>query len=296
MAETHRAAIMAELQHFKIDDKPDDILAAVAADGAVIVDGVMNQRLADQIAAETMPYIEASPAGSEAFTGALTTRTGALVARSDGCRQLVMNESILNLVNAYLAPYCERVQLHLTQVIRIKPGQPKQVLHRDRQAWGELIPPSIEPQLNTIWALTDFSFENGATQVVPRSNHWDYSRKADDQEVTYACMSRGSVLLYSGSVIHGGGENQSTSDRIGINITYSLGWLRQEENQYLSCPPAVAQDLDRQLQALLGYTMGSVACGYFSELGEPGIARELCPPEFAVGSTPAQGAGIIDQI
>lgn len=287
---------MAELQHFDLADSHDDILAAVAADGAVIIDSAMSPDLADQIASETMPYIEASPPGNEAFTGAQTTRTGALVARSAGCRRLVTEASILALVDAYLSPYCEQIQLHLTQMIRIQPGQPKQVLHRDRQAWGKFIPPSIEPQLNTIWALTDFTFENGATQVVPGSNHWDYSRKAIDDEISYAVMSRGSVLLYSGSVIHGGGENQATADRIGINLTYSLGWLRQEENQYLSCAPEVAKDLDPALQALLGYTMGSVACGYFSERGKPGVARELCPPEFAVGGEPVNGAGIIDQV
>jgi hypothetical protein len=286
---------MLELKHFCVGDSETDILAAVAADGAVILDDMMSDELADRIASETMPYIEASPPGNELFTGALTTRTGALIARSEGCQRLAADAKILSLVNTFLSPFCEKIQLHLSQMIRIKPGQPRQVLHRDRQAWGEFIPPSIEPQLNTIWALTDFSFENGATQVVPGSQLWDYSRKAMDNEVTCAAMTRGSVLLYSGSVIHGGGENQSGADRIGINLTYSLGWLRQEENQFLSCPPDVAKDLNPELQALLGYTMGSVACGYFSELGEPGKARELCPPEFAVGSKPAKGAGIIDQ-
>lgn len=287
---------MASIKHFALNSAKAEILQAIADDGAAIIDGVMDHHQADRVATETMPYILASPPGNEAFTGAKTTRTGALVARSPACRELVMNELVLGLVNEYLAPYCERIQLHLTQMIRIQPGQPKQLLHRDRQAWGEMIPRSIEPQLNTIWALTDFSFENGATQVVPGSNHWDYDRRAEPSEVTQATMERGSVLLYSGSVIHGGGENVSDDDRIGINLTYTLGWLRQEENQYLSCPPEVARNLDPELQALLGYTMGSVACGYFSELGEPGQARELCPPELAVGSVPSGGAGIVDQL
>ena len=137
--------------------------------------------------------------------------------------------------------HASAMQLHLTQVISISPGQQAQALHRDRQAWGMIMPPSIEPQLNTIWALTEFTHENGATQVIPGSHRWDWSRKPKKEETCSAEMTRGSVLLYSGSVIHGGGANVADSDRMGINITYSLAWLRQEENQFLSCPPEAAQ-------------------------------------------------------
>ena len=89
-------------------------------------------------------------------------------------------------------------------------------------------------------------------------------------------MKAGSVLVYSGSVIHAGGENRTDADRVGINITYCLGWLRQEENQYLSCPPAIARTLEPELQALLGYAMGSYALGYYSPPLPPGEAPRWC--------------------
>ena len=187
--------------------------------------------------------------------------------------------------------------MYVTQVIRIKPGQPKQPVHRDRQAWGDHLPRDLEPQLNCIWALTAFTKENGATQVVPGSHTWEYSRRANEDEITYAEMPRGSVLIYSGSVIHSDGENSSDMERVGINITYSLGWLRQEENQFLSCPPDVARNLQPELQELLGYTMGSAACGYYSQLLPPGEAKEFCPPEYSLGRAPRAGMemGIVDQ-
>lgn len=279
---------MAELQTLKPNASMQDILDAVNRDGAVIVADVMSPALADQIEKETMPFIAATPDG-QGFTGEHTTRTGALTVRSDGCRELITSPLVLDSVKAFLEPYCEQVQLHLTQVIRIKSGQGKQPLHRDRQAWGDFMPASIEPQLNTIWALTDFTEENGATQVIPGSHQWDYDREMKVSETITAEMSRGSVLIYSGSVVHGGGANVSGGDRMGINITYSLGWLRQEENQYLSCPPEYAKDFEPELQELLGYTMGSIACGYYSELKPAGEARELCPPEYAVGREPREG-------
>ena len=165
------------------------------------------------------------------------------------------------------------------------PGQPKQLLHRDRLVWGQYLQ-GLEPQLNTLWALTEFSQENGATQVVPGSAAWPEEREASPADITYAEMSPGSVLVYSGSVIHGGGANASPADRVGLNITYSLGWLRQEENQYLSCPPELAKDFAPELQELLGYTMMNYALGYFT----PPVAAEqeigLRPPEFALGRRP----------
>jgi ectoine hydroxylase-related dioxygenase (phytanoyl-CoA dioxygenase family) len=282
---------MTGLQTLAADASVEAILAAIDKDGAVIIEDLMGPELADQIHEETKSYIDATPQGA-GFTGEHTTRTGALAVRSAGCCELILNTGVLSSVRAFLAPYCQQIQLHLTQVIRIQPGQEKQVLHRDRQAWGEIMPPSIEPQLNTLWALTDFTHENGATQVIPGSHRWDYGREAKPEEAVSAEMRRGSVLMYSGSVVHGGGANVSASDRAGINITYSLGWLRQEENQFLSCPPELAKDMEPELQELLGYTMGSVACGYFSEPKPAGVARELCAPEYALGRGPRPGQGI----
>jgi ectoine hydroxylase-related dioxygenase (phytanoyl-CoA dioxygenase family) len=167
------------------------------------------------------------------------------------------------------------------------PGQGKQVIHRDRWAWGKYLQ-GIEPQLNTIWALTDFSEENGATQVVPGSVDWPDDRQPEPDEICQAVMPAGSLLLYSGSVFHGGGENRSNADRVGLNITYSLGWLRQEENQFLSCPPEIAKDLEPALQDLLGYTQGSYALGYYTPPLPPGEGPEIVGPEYAVGRQAGQ--------
>jgi ectoine hydroxylase-related dioxygenase (phytanoyl-CoA dioxygenase family) len=270
---------MPSLKHLPATAKNDDVMKVLAEDAAVIIDGLMTPDLLDRVRTEIMPYVEATPHGRDDFTGRLTTRTGALVARSPACRELVMDKLVNEATAAFLAPFCDRYQLHLTQVIRIKPGQGAQVLHRDRLAWGGYLQRSIEPQLNMIWAVTDFTKENGATRVVPGSHLWEDGRGAHEDEITYAEMKAGSVIIYTGSVIHSGGANVSQSDRVGINITYSLGWLRQEENQYLSCPPDIAASLSPDLQRLIGYSMGSYALGYFSPPLAPGKGPEIVPPE-----------------
>ena len=277
---------MPVLQHLPADAAPEAIAAILDQDGALILDDVIPPAAVAAVMGELSPYIDATPVGRDQFTGFSTTRTGALVARSPLARELVMHPAILAACDAYLLRACDRYQLHLTQVIRIRPGQPRQALHRDRLAWGGFLK-DVEPQLNTIWAMTDFTEENGATQVVPGSPLWAEGRRAEPHEIGYAEMNAGSVLVYSGSVIHGGGENRSNADRVGVNITYCLGWLRQEENQYLSCPPEIARTLDKKLQALLGYAMGSYALGYYTPPLPPGAGPEVAPPQVALGEKAA---------
>lgn len=268
---------------------PDDILAVIDRDGAVILGNVMAPAEVDRLVAEIMPWVEATPTGADGFSGVRTTRTGALVARSATSRELILNPLINTLCERFLKPNCERYQLHLGQVIRIMPGQTAQPIHRDRWAWGTHLK-GVEPQLNTIWALTDFRRENGATQVVPGSIDWPDDRRPTEDEITWAEMPRGSVLIYTGTVFHGGGANTSDGDRLGLNITYSLGWLRQEENQYLSCPPEIARTLDPALQKLIGYDIGAYALGYYTPPLPPGEGPEAVSPMFALTGDVTGGA------
>jgi len=287
---------MPELQTLPAEAGIETILAAMEADGACIVADALAPALAGTFLDQVMPYVEATCYGGDEFSGKHTRRTGALVARTPACRDIVMDKRILGAAEAFLAPFAERIQLHLTQTIFIDPGEGAQLFHRDRQAWGKHIPASIEPQFNTIWALTDFTADNGATRVVPGSHRWEAGRQPEASEVCQAVMRAGSVLLYSGSVIHSGGENRTREVRMGLNITYCLGWLRQEENQFLSCPPEIAATLPQDLQALLGYTMGNYALGYYSiPFPGEGDSAGIQPPEQAVGSTPRPGFSLTNE-
>lgn len=272
---------MPALEHLSADAPIGEIMAVLDRDGALILDDVISPEAADAVRAELQPFVDATEPGKDGFSGRRTTRTGALVARSPLCRELILEPRIRAICDAVLLPSCDRYQLHLGQVIRIMPGQGAQSIHRDRWAWGTHLK-NVEPQLNTIWALTDFTRENGATQVIPGSIDWPDDRVAEPGEITCAAMRRGSVLVYTGTVFHGGGANVSDADRQGLNITYALGWLRQEENQYLSCPPEIARTLDPELQDLIGYAMGGYALGYYTPPLPPGEGPEVVPPTFAL--------------
>jgi ectoine hydroxylase-related dioxygenase (phytanoyl-CoA dioxygenase family) len=284
---------MPELQTLPSTSTTDEILTVINQDGAVILKDVLTEAEINQFREELDPYMEATANGADDFTGRSTTRTGGLVSRSAQARDMIMNKTVLDAANAFLDPYCQRIQLHLSQIIRLKPGQGKQPIHRDRWAWGHYMN-GIEPQFNTIWAINDFTEENGATQVVPGSTGWPDDRKAEPEEICQAVMSAGSVLLYTGSVFHSGGANLSSGDRIGANLTYALSWLRQEENQYLSTPPELAKHYSPELQDLLGYAMGQFALGYYTPPGAPGEHPECVTTVHAVREVEESSLGGAD--
>jgi phytanoyl-CoA dioxygenase PhyH len=257
------------LRHFARTAAIADITAALKEDGAAIVDSVLTAAEMDAVAGELKPWMDKTPFGPDDFSGHRTKRTGGLVARSPKCRELVMHPLILGTAGELLS-HAASFQLHLTQVIAIGPGEPAQMIHRDQWAFDFFpFPRDYEVQCNTIWAMTDFTEENGATRVIPGSNHFEDKMRFEEKDTIPAEMKKGSVLLYSGSIYHGGGANRSNATRIGINITYNLSWLRQEENQYLSVPLEIARTLPVDLLKLMGYRRGAYALGYVDDLRDP---------------------------
>ena len=258
-----------KIEHLPADASPKAMADIIRRDGAAIVDDILSQTEADALERELKPFIDRTAFGPDEFSGKRTKRTGGLVARSPKCRELVMHPAILGAAGDLLS-HATSFQLHLTQVIAIGPGEPAQAIHRDQWAFDFFpFPKDYEVQFNTIWALTDFTKENGATRVIPGSNHLEDRLKFKEEDTIPAEMRRGSVLLYNGSVYHGGGANRSDATRVGINITYNLSWLRQEENQYLAVPPEIAKTLPVDLLKLIGYRRGAYALGYVDDLRDP---------------------------
>jgi ectoine hydroxylase-related dioxygenase (phytanoyl-CoA dioxygenase family) len=242
---------------------------ALAREGCAIVESVATTGELDRVRAEMQPYVDATPFGGDEFAGRRTRRTGGLIARSPASRAVVTHPLVLGAVRTLLA-HATGVQLHLTQVIAVGPGAPGQTIHRDQWAFDFFpFPVGYEVQCNTIWAMTDFTVANGATRVVPGS-HRAADRLAFEHDQTEAAeMPAGSVLFYTGSLYHGAGANRSAEVRYGLNVTYAVSWLRQEENQYLSVPAEVARELPDPLLRLMGYARGAYALGYVDDMRDP---------------------------
>ena len=245
-------------------DGLDAALLALDTAGAVIIEGAVDQLAAQAAAFELEPYLRRTPVGEGAFYGTATRRCGALVKKSDTLAQWAVHVHVLNIMNRVLGGNCERFQLNATQGIRIEPGEGAQFLHRDEELFPVVpnLSPRIELMVNAIWALTPFTAENGATRIVPGSHKWPLDREPQVGETVPACMAPGDVVLFLGSVLHGGGANRSDAPRTGAVFSYSLGWLRQTENCVLSVPWEDACQLPIRLQELLGYQVHRPSLGW----------------------------------
>ncbi len=263
----------ATVQRFSVGDDVAPILAALGADGAVIVEGLLTQDVVDRVNADVEDAVRAADPSAEmfnefmhAFHGSETKQVAGVPGLSPTFATEVMCHPLyLAIADAILGPNCARFQLNLGHLLQRGPGSPDQVLHRDEAVWSDVPRPGPELQLASVIAFVDFTRDNGATRVVPGSHTWDdraltpfeqvMGPQPKPEQVAYAEMPAGSAVIYLGGTIHGGSANTTNIPRRGAHLSYCLGWLRTEENNYLSTPPDVAAKLPRQAQELLGYAV-----------------------------------------
>src|ERR1700742_5052516 len=253
------------------DSSPADIAQVLREDGCVVIADLASAETMDQIRAELDQHLAITSGGNTDFLGAPPRRTGALIARSPTARSLITHPTILDTLDLVLGDHASTFQVDLTQLVTIGPGEPAQMIHRDQWSFDRYpFPTGFEAEVATMWAVTDFTEEMGATRMVVGSHRWEEDPDDVDPALSSpAVMTKGSVLLYTGSIFHGGGANTTKASRIGMNVGYSLGWLRQEENQYLACPPEIARTLPEGLLRLMGYQRGSYSIGYVDNMREP---------------------------
>lgn len=241
-----------DLQTFKNTEKAEKIIQAIEKDGAVIVEDALSSEQMDLLIAESDQMLSTSENCDGIFHGYKTKRVGALIAKSQICREMAVDPIVLAVMDHFLLPGCSEYQINLTQLISIGPGEKEQILHPDEGLF-HYDHPGQEAMINVMWAVDDFTIENGATRVAPGSHKWPRDRMPEAHEITQAEMKKGSYFIYLGSAVHGGGANKSKACRTGIVMSYCLGWLRQAENQYLSVPKEMVKDFPERLQRLLGY-------------------------------------------
>jgi len=243
---------MAEVKTVKASAGEAVINEILERDGCIVIEDVLDTRQVADVAAELAPHFDEVPNCAGDFYGYVTKRLSGLIAKSRACQSMAIHPEILGVMDHFLLKGCRGYHLNLTQAIQIGPGEPAQVIHRDDLMFN-FAHPEFEAMINAMWAVDDFTAENGATHVVPGSHKWPLDRQAQPDEEAQGVMKRGSVLIYLGSLQHGGGANRTDRPRTGIVHSYSLGWLRQAEPQYFAVPREIARTLPERLQRLLGY-------------------------------------------
>jgi hypothetical protein len=278
------------VEKISVGANTDDIFKIIDRDGAVIISGLLDDQEVEQLTTELNPVFEDASFCDGLYFGQSTKRIHSLVAKSKSFRKLAIHSAAINLANRILGPYCEKIQMNASQGIQIWPGAAEQILHRDDAKFPTQYF-DCEFMTNMIVACTKFTRENGCTRFALGSHKWeDKSRRAIETEISYAEMEPGDAVFFVGSVIHSGGANCSSKPRTGVVMGYSLGWLRQTENQYLVAPPEIAKDFPEALQDLLGYAVHRPNLGMY-EGNEPKALLQSTPNKKLITHdwlTPAQ--------
>jgi hypothetical protein len=262
----------ATLARFTPDADPDVVCAAIERDGGVIVEGMFGPDVMQRVNDEVDAAVDAADPHQEFFNPVLSAFHGPNTKQVAGIPGISRTFAVdvmchplyLALCDRILLPSCARYQLNLGHLLQRGPGADEQWLHRDEVVWSDVPFPHPELQLASVIAFVDFTKDNGATRLVPGSHRWpdrdlpvieQMQAAIDPDQIAYAEMPAGSAVIYLGSTIHAGGANVTDVARRGAHLSFTLGWLRTEENNYLSAPPEYAATLPRPAQELLGYAI-----------------------------------------
>jgi ectoine hydroxylase-related dioxygenase (phytanoyl-CoA dioxygenase family) len=247
-----------ELPRFSADVAIGDACAALDEAGAAVIEGYVSPEKVAALKAELAPHREATPMGRNDFEGFASRRVYGLFGKTRGLDELAIDPLILGALDHTLGPY---YQLSGPVGIDLGPGETPQGLHQDDTVYP--LPFPHQPVvLNTMWALDDFTDDNGATLVVPGSHTAPNTDPPDPARAIKATMPAGSVMLYVGSLWHGGGANTTSEYRLGVILEYVASWLRAQETHLLVVPPEVVATLPPKLQELLGYNIYPPFLGY----------------------------------
>ncbi|WP_063824884.1 phytanoyl-CoA dioxygenase family protein [Nocardia pseudovaccinii] len=280
------------------DASVEDVCRTIQRDGGVIVKDAVDSETLQGLWADMQPHFETTPYGEDPFSGTKTRRISGLVGKSRHLFPVLDHPLVNGAAEHFLAiPHPmwygdmkisvpANYHIGVTQVIQIHPGEGFQPLHRDDSVFQWEHPTyGREARIQVMLAMSDFTAENGGTRVIPGSHAWDDERAPSQDEAFSTEMTAGSILMFIGSTFHGGGLNSSDAPRTGLTFAYDLGFLRQEENQYLAIPIEQVKTFPESIQRKLGYAacpplMGWVeADGKMAEpmtlLQENGQARSL---------------------
>jgi ectoine hydroxylase-related dioxygenase (phytanoyl-CoA dioxygenase family) len=228
-------------------------LAELRVDGFTILESLLDGPEIARIKDELAPYLRGELMGRNDFEGRCTERVYALLAKAPSIAAMVEHPATLSLLDRLLP---RNYLLSAALAIHVHPGETPQPFHSDDGAGGLGLPkPRRAFGYSTIWALDDFTTDNGATEVIPGSHHWPSEREPNENDVHKVIMHAGSAVLFDGTLLHRGGANVSDHTRLAVTPQYCAPGLRQIENMVLAVPPKLARQYSNRLQSLLGYSI-----------------------------------------
>ena len=227
----------------------DADLATMTRDGYVILPDLLSATQLDEIRAAVTPMLDRH--GRNGFEGRSTQRIYSVLNKTAACDVIADHPRVLALLDRMFLP---NYLLSMLQVINILPGEQAQMLHTD-DGFYPLPRPRAPLGAATIWAIDDFTADNGATDVVPGSQLWGDRLPGDDVERKPVVMSAGSCVFFPGTLWHGGGANRTDRPRLAVTAQYCEPWLRPQEAFTLSMTRDTVRRVSEDIRRMLGYSI-----------------------------------------
>jgi len=245
------------------DTEAEAHVGTIAREGYVVLESVLAPDEIAAMRAALAPHLSGEHMGRNDFEGFRSERVYALLAKDPALALLVEHPRLLSIVDRLLAPH---YLLSAFLAINVHPGETAQGWHFDDGGCHVPMPRPMHG-VSAIWALDDFTVENGATQLIPRSHLWGEGAPApDERDAVSICMPAGSVVVFAGNLQHRGASSFGRGTRLGVTPQFCQSWLRQIENMALAVPPHLARRLSPRVQALLGYSIAPPFVGYVNGL------------------------------
>jgi len=226
-------------------------LETLRRQGYVVLERLLSEAELEAIRAESARLLPEVHRGRNDFEGLATQRVYNVLGRSTVYDRLVDHPRVMSLLDEIFMP---NYLLSQAQIINILPGEAPQALHYDDSFYRV---PRPRPAFGaaTVWAIDEFTDDNGATAIVPGSHTWGDDRTPTRAEAIPARMPAGSCVLYYGTFWHGGGENRTDAARLGVTCQYCEPWLRQQENFLLELSRERVRELSPEIRSMVGYSI-----------------------------------------
>ena len=274
------------IRHFDASENVGTMLDALNQDGVIVVENVVSEATLAAMMEDLKDDLAEAPIGGGDFFGGAMRRVHGLARRTTAVADILTAPALTGLADGVLLDNCRNYRAQVLGLFQVWKGGRLQPLHRDIGVYEPYVmrePGSKEILLSWIVAVSDFTAQNGATRIVPGSHTWPRDRIAREEEIVQAEMPRGSAVVYLGSVLHGAAVNTTEAPRSAIVSGYAVGWLRQEESQFLDCPPEAAARLPLAARQLLGYRAHSPILGWAEHRDPDDLLAEREPDIAAEG-------------
>jgi ectoine hydroxylase-related dioxygenase (phytanoyl-CoA dioxygenase family) len=247
------------------------VLDVIDEQGYAVIEDALSGAEVDTVREALAPYLDGGPFGRNDFEGRCTQRVYSLPAKSRVFDRLIAHDAVLEAAEDMLGL---NFLLTAALAINLGPDETAQDIHFD-EAFYSLPRPRRPLSFSALWAIDDFTAENGGTLIVPGSHAWDDTVPDATTPVIPLEMPAGSVALYPGTLWHAGGANTTDTFRLGVSIQYVVAWARQQESYLLAVPPSEARELSPRMRQLLGYSIYPPFMGHVDGRHPDKLVRSL---------------------